>query len=582
MLRSPIIATLGHVDHGKTTLLDKIRGTSIQSKEAGGLTQHVGASYIPVEVIKKICGPLLEKFKIELKIPGLLFVDTPGHAAFITLRKRGGMVSDLAILVIDLNEGFQEQTDECIKILKEYKTPFVVAATKMDKITGWFPSENSCFLETYEKQRDFVKEELERKVYRLVSQLAERGFDSERFDRITNFRKQVAIVPCSGITGEGIPELLMVLAGLAQQFLSDRLEISGKARGVVLEVKETKGFGTTIDVILYDGSLRRGDYVVIGGKPPVVTKIRALLLPRPLQELRAEKQFMNVEEVHAAAGVKISAPGLENVVAGSPLIAVKDEKSIEKAKSAVQKEIEEIEFSRDVEGVVLKADTLGSLEALIKLAKDNGIPVRRAEVGNVNKQDVVEASSVKDDLRKVIFAFNVKVLEDAKILAKDLKVEVFMNNIVYKIFEDYQKWCFEKKEREMEEKLKRAKRPVKLRILPGCIFRTSKPCIVGVEVIKGVLKPGCVLVRKDGKIVGTVKEMQKEGKSIEEAKRGEKVAICMEEPVAGRTFKENDILVSFLSQNDLMLLKDVWGRISDEEKELIEELKSFYKKVELS
>ncbi|HKZ45260.1 MAG TPA: translation initiation factor IF-2, partial [archaeon] len=311
MIRSPIIVCVGHVDHGKTTLLDKIRGTTVTKLEPGELSQHVGASYIPVGVVKNFCGELLSKMKIELNIPGLLLLDTPGHAAFITLRKRGGAISDIAILVVDITEGFQEQTDESLKILKEFKTPFVVAATKVDKVSGWYPYNNECFLESSSKQREETRDEVEKKLYNIVSQLAERGFDSERFDRIEDFKKQIAIVPVSGISGEGIAELLVVLSGLAQQFLKDRLELSNVAKGTVLEVKDVVGFGTTIDVILYDGWISKNDYLVIGGKSPIVTKIKALLRPRPLQELRVEKQFESVDKVYAASGIKIAASDLE-------------------------------------------------------------------------------------------------------------------------------------------------------------------------------------------------------------------------------------------------------------------------------
>jgi len=237
MIRSPIIVTVGHVDHGKTTLLDKIRGTTVTKLEPGMLSQHVGASYIPIETINKICCELLKKMKIEITVPGLLLLDTPGHAAFITLRRRGGAVSDLAILVVDITEGFQEQTDESLAVLKEYKTPFVVAATKVDKIPGWHHHPNACFLDSFEKQREDVKNEVEKKIYQLVSQLSERGFNSERFDRVENFTKHVSIVPCSSISGEGISELLMVLAGLSQQFLKKRLETSNKGICAVLELK---------------------------------------------------------------------------------------------------------------------------------------------------------------------------------------------------------------------------------------------------------------------------------------------------------------------------------------------------------
>ncbi len=571
-IRSPIIVTVGHIDHGKTTLLDKIRGTSVVKSEPGEITQHVGASYVPVSTIQKICGDLLEKFKVKLEVPGLLFIDTPGHAAFTSLRKRGGSIADLAILVVDVTEGFKEQTDESLLILKQFKVPFVVAATKIDKIHGWFAFKDSTFLESFEKQSDWVKEELENKIYLLISQLAERNFDSERFDRVKDFRKQIAIVPVSGLTGEGIPELLMVLAGLAQQFLKHRLKVSGVAKGNILEVKEVKGLGLTIDVILYDGTLRKGDYIVIGGKEPKVTKIRALLKPQPLKELRVEKKFESVEEISAAAGIKILAPNLEDVVAGSPFIGVKEEKDVEKAKEMLKKEVEEVEFSREINGIIIRADTLGSLEALIKMSSEKKIPIRKAEVGSPKKEDLIELQNIEDRFKRVIFAFNVKVSEEIRQMANSFGIKIFESNIIYRLFEEYEKWCEEEKEREIQSKLESVVRPVEIRVLKGCIFRTSKPCIVGIEVLRGFLQPKTPLKRKiDGRFIGRVKEIQKGGKSIKRVLPGEKVAISMEEPIAGRTFKEGDVLISIISDKDKKILKEVFERLSESERELLKE-----------
>jgi len=570
-IRSPIIVCAGHVDHGKTTLLDSIRGTAVTKLEPGMISQHVGASYIPIDVVKKTCGQLLEKFKIKIDIPGLLFVDTPGHAAFTTLRKRGGAVSDLAILVIDINEGFQEQTDESLIILKEYKTPFVIAATKIDKIPGWHSIKNACVIDSLKEQRNDIKDELDKKIYNIVSQLVERGFDAERFDRIENFRKQIAIVPCSGITGEGVSELLMVLSGLAQQFLKDRLKLSERCRGTILEVKDVRGFGTTIDTIIYDGSLKKGNYLVIGGKEPIVTKIKALLTPRPLQELRIEKQFDSVDEVKAAAGIKIAAPDLDKVIAGSPIVVVKDEAEIEPVILELQKEIEEVQFSKEIDGVVVKADTLGSLEAMIKLLKEENIPIRKAEVGQINKSDIMEMQNIKDDLHRVVLTFNVKPLADIEELAKDMKIKIFYNNIIYRLIEEYNEWCHQRKERELTEKLQMVIRPAKVKILKGCIFRSSKPCIVGVEVLAGVLKPGALL-KRENKIIGKIKELQREGQNIMEAKTRDRVAISMDEPIAGRTINEDDVLITVISAEDKKILQEIYDKLTEDEKALLEEL----------
>ena len=573
-IRSPIISTLGHVDHGKTTLIDKIRGTSVAKSEPGSITQHVGASFIPLKTIEKICGDLLEKFKIKLEVPGLLFIDTPGHRAFTSLRKRGGSIADLAILVIDINEGFQEQTDESLFILKEFKVPFVVAATKIDKIYGWKDQKTNSFLESISKQNEFVKEELDKKIYFLISQLMERGFNAERIDRVKDFTKEIVIVPVSGITGEGIAELLLILSGLAQKFLKDKLKLSNTAKGIVLEVKETKGLGRTIDIILYDGKVKRGDYLVIGGKDPIVTKVRALLVPRPLQELRVEKKFMNIEEINAAAGVKIFAPNLENVIAGLPLIAVSDEKEIEKAKELLKKEIEEVEFSSEREGVIIRADTLGSLEALIKLLKEENIPIRKAEVGSPKKEDVIEAKNLEDRYKRVVFAFNVKVSEEIKELAKSFGVKIIEGNIIYRLLEEYKEWFEKERRKEIEEKLASINRPVRLYVLPGFVFRHNNPAIVGVEVIAGYLTKGTRLKReKDGKNVGKIKEIQKEGKSLEFALPGDKVAISIEGGNVGRNFDEGDYLITDFSERDKQILFELFNELTESEKQLLNELK---------
>jgi translation initiation factor 5B len=571
-IRQPIVSVLGHVDHGKTLLLDTIRGTRVQAGEAGGITQHVGASSIPIDTIKKICGPLMDRIGGDITIPGLLFIDTPGHEAFTTLRKRGGSVADLAILVIDINEGFQPQTDESLTFLKEFKTPFVVAATKIDRIAGWNPKKGS-FLKNLANQRDDVKDELERKVYSIVAQLAERGINAERFDRfekIEDFTKSVAIVPCSGLKGEGVPELLMVLTGLAQQFLKNKLEVSDTGKGTVLELKEVRGFGPTVDVIIYDGIVRREDYIVIGGKKPIVTKVKALLRPRPLKELRVEKQFESVDSVSAATGIKIAAPNLSGVIAGSPIVAVRKEEDVDAAKKEVQKEVEEVEFEKDIQGIIVKADTLGSLDAVVKMMQAENIPIRKAEVGSVDKQDVIEAGNVKDKLKRIVLAFNVHALADADALAKDTKVKIFSNNIIYKLMEDYKDWRLHRKEREIEEKLSSVQRPVKVKILKGCIFHAAKPCIVGVEVT-GYLKTGVKLKNESGKTIGKVKGIQKEGKGIDVAKTGDKVAISMDEPVAGRTINEGDVLVAALTENDRKTLKEVYDKLTVDERLLLQE-----------
>jgi len=569
-IRSPIVITVGHVDHGKTTLLDCIRGTTVTRMEPGELTQHIGASFIPKRVIENLSKDLLQKMKFSIEIPGLLFIDTPGHAAFISMREKGCNVADLAILVVDINEGFQEQTHESLKILKEYKLPFIVAATKIDKIPGWKDQKTTSFLESISKQSEDVVEELDKRIYMIVSSLAEYNFDSERFDRITDFTKQVAIVPVSSMTKEGIAELLALLAGLAQKFLKEKIKCSGKTKGIILEVKEVKGLGLTLDVILYDGKLSREDYLIIGGKEPIVTKVKALLLPRPLQEIRVEKKFINVDEVTAAIGVKVVAQNLEKAIAGMPIRATKDEKEIPKLIEEVKIE-KYVEFEKDPNGVIIKADTVGSLEAMVKLLKEAGVPIRKADIGNITREDFIEGELIQDKYRKAILAFNIKVDEQTINEAKNFGLKIFGSNIIYRIIDEYKQWIEEEKRKEIETKLETLPRPVRVRVIPGAIFRNSKPAIFGVDVLEGTLKPGIAL-KREGKVIGTVKEIQSEGRTIPQAIKGERVAISIEDAVVGRNVFENDVLVSDLSREDIEKLKEVSDYLRDDEKKLLTEI----------
>lgn len=566
-LRTPIVAVLGHVDHGKTTLLDKIRNTRVVAKEAGGITQHIGATEVPIELIKEICKDLWPK---NITIPGLLFIDTPGHKAFTNLRKRGGALADLAILVVDVNEGFKPQTEEALMILRTFKTPFVVAANKIDKIPGWQSFENQPFLKSFQQQDDVVKQRLENKIYDLIGELYKYGFSADRFDRIRDFTRTVAIVPVSALTGEGIPELLLVLVGLAQRYLEKnlRLHVEGKAKGTVLEVKEEKGLGMTMDVIIYDGTLRVGDKIAIGGvNGVVVTHVRGILKPRPAQEIRVESKFKSVKEVTAAAGVKIVAPGIENVVAGSEFEVVESEEDVKKFEERIRKEIEEVTIKTDEEGVVLKTDTLGSLEALVNELKEAGIPIKKAEVGDIDKRDVVEAAANRDEINRLVIGFNVKVLPGVEEEAARYGVRIFLDNIIYSLLDNVTSWREEQKRLREKQKIESLIKPCKIQLLKDFIFRRSKPAIVGVKVLAGELRRDVKLIKPDGTPAGSVRSIQKAGENIPVATEGDEVAIAIDGVTIGRHLDGNEILyVDIPEKHAKIIERDLLDSLSEEAK----------------
>lgn len=576
MIRQPIVAIMGHVDHGKTLLLDKIRGTAVAAKEHGGITQAIGASIIPIDTVKKVCGPLLGSLKVT--IPGLLFVDTPGHAAFNSLRKRGGNLADIAILVVDVNEGFKPQTIESMEILKAFKTPFIIAANKIDLISGWRPEKGESILKKIAEQNDQVQQELDKKVYEIVGKVYEFGLEAERFDRVDDYTKQIAIVPTSAITGDGIAELLMVLTGLAQRFLEKKLvvDIKGAAQGTVLEVKEERGLGKTMDTIIYNGSLKVGDNIVVGGMSgPITAKVKALFLPAPLAEMREKRtKFKSVKEVHAANGVKIVAPGTEDVVSGMPMKGA--DGNIDAAKEEVQAEVKEVLTEATAkEGIIIKADSLGSLEALAVLLKEKEIPVQKASVGVITKRDLsdAEANYEKDPLRAVILGFNIPMPT-----AVPETVKVIAHPVIYKVIEDYEEWL-DKTKKEMElVAMGVLTKPCKVKLLKGYVFRQNNPAVVGVEVVTGTLTNNIRLMNPEGKILTSLKGIQHEQKNIESAERGKQVAISLPDVTVGRQIKEGDILYSFISEEDFKKFKEYKQYLTDEEKDLLKEIASIMRR----
>ncbi len=573
VIRSPIVCVLGHVDHGKTTLLDAIRGTAVASKEAGKITQMIGASYLPVETIERISEPVRGVFRTTLKIPGLLFIDTPGHEAFTNLRERGGSIADLAVLVVDISQGFQPQTIESVKILKYCKTPFIIAANKLDLVSGWKSQGTYSFLESFAKQPEHVKAAADDKIYSLMGQLSEHGFDCERFDRVEDYTKQVGIIPISSKTKEGLAELLLLIAGLSQKYMEGRLELrEGTGKGTVLEVKEEKGLGTTIDVILYDGSLAKGQEIAyLTGLGVQRTKIRALLEPN-LSPKSSKDKYAYLDSVHAAAGVKILAPGLEGTIPGSPLVSVTD---FERQKREIESHASCLIFEGGEKGVSVKADSLGSIEALLNLLKKGGIAVRKAGVGPVTRKDVMEAASVAHRSRfdGAVLAFNTQVLKDAREESAEAGVPIIWSNVIYKLVEDYGEWKREETEKEKRELMTALPWPSKIKALPGHFFRLSKPAVFGVEVLCGKIRKGNSLMDAHGKILGEIKTVQSEGKSIDEASAGMKVALSSEQIVLKKDLREGDVLYSFMSRRQLSAWGEKTHSLSEKENELLEEIR---------
>ena len=604
-LRQPVVVVLGHVDSGKTSLLDKIRGTGVQAREAGGITQHIGASFFPIDTIKQITGVLYERLtKTDEQIPGLLFIDTPGHEVFANLRSRGGSAADIAIVVTDVNKGFEPQTIESIDILKKRKVPFVVALNKVDMLSGWkgkkkgdlyvakkkqnktittktttaSSSTNLTFItEEIKKQDSDIVTLLDEKIYTVVGSLSRMGFTSEAFWRIKEFDKELAIVPISAVSGVGIPELMTVLVGLTQQYLKKRLERRDDyVRGIILEIKEEQGLGPSANMILLDGTIKQGDMIMAAKRDEIIlTKVKALLLPKPLDEMRDPRdKFRSVNEVISAAGLKIISPDLEGILAGSPLYVLKNKEDETKIRHLIESEVKDTFINNTNSlGVILKCDTIGSLEAIIDMLKKENIPIQTADIGNITRRDVLASSAVRDKDRYlgVVLGFNVKVLEDAKKESTERQLQIFNEPIIYNLVRNYTDWVNYQKEHADSIIFNEIPPICKIQFLKGFVFRRNDPAVFGAEIIEGKLRQKIHIINENGTKVGVIHQIQDKGKNLEQATKGMQVAVSIRGPTIGRQINEGDVFFTDLnSRQAKLLIERFLHRLNEEEKKIFD------------
>ena len=581
--RQPIVAVLGHVDHGKTSLLDHVRSlgeqsrSSVMDREAGGITQHIGATEVPSDVLNRLCAPLLGGKTFDS--PGLLFIDTPGHHSFSSLRSRGGSLADIAILMVDIMEGCRPQTKESLRILKQSKTPFVVAANKVDRIHGWDAEDGRSMAISMRGQSKESLGLFDQRYWELVGQFAEEGFNLERYEKIKDFTKEIAMVPISAREGEGIQDLLAVVIGLAERYLSDQLtDVDGSVEERVLEMKEERGLGKTLDLILHRGSIRKGDEIVlVSDRGGISTHVKGLFSPRGMSEMRdAGDRWDNTEAAYAAAGVKISAPSLDGVLVGTTLRVVNSDEERSAAIASADEEAN-LSIELDEEGVCIKSDTVGGLEALAKELREVGVPIREASIGKVSRRDVRSAEASSDPLYRIIMAFSTEILEEAEdeISSSEAGVKHIGSDIIYRILEEREEWVEARKNELEEESREIVVYPGRIMLLPDHTFRVSKPAVVGVRVLAGRVHIGQGLL-KDGNRVGRIKSIRSGQESLKEARQGAEVAISVDGVTVGRQIEEGDILLVDIPESHARKLRKL--EMTPVEEEVYEELLSIHRK----
>ena len=576
-MRQPVVVILGHVDSGKTSLADALRGTGVQAREVGGITQEIGASFFPMQTLREICGPLLDRAGGELQVPGLLMIDTPGHAVFSNLRLRGGSAADIAILVVDVLKGLENQTLESIDILKQRRVPFLVALNKIDMIVGWRKGSKGQLLDVMKEQVPEWNDELEERLYNVVGGLSRLGFQSDAYYRVKDFHQQVSIVPVSARAAVGMPEMLAMLIGLAQQFLKGKLRIPGSmsGRGIILEMQEEVGIGETANVILTEGTLNVGDSIGLVRKDGAFkSKVKALFMPKPLDEMRDPRdRFTPVDSVYAAAGVKLVSPDLAGVIPGTSVASFKTDKEFQALRAEMEKELSNIVVKTDNMGVIVKAGSIGGLEALLRMLEERGIPVRGADIGDISKNDIVDAHVVgeHDPYLGAILGFDAKVLPEAKDYVGTSPI--FVSGIIYEVIDNYVNWAAAKREADEKAALSSLTRPARLKVIPGTFFRRNDPAVFGVEIEAGRLRPKVRLMSVEGAELGTVEQVQDQGKALPEAKEGDKVAISVDGPTLGRQVKENDTIYTLPRSHEARMLRTkLSGSLTDRERAVLDEI----------
>lgn len=581
---------------GKTKLLDKIRQTNVQEGEAGGITQQIGATYFPSDAIEKKTAVLKDKVE-KCKVPGLLIIDTPGHESFTNLRSRGSSLCNIAILVVDIMHGLEPQTLESIRLLRDRKTPFIVALNKIDRLFQWDPRPDNSFQDSLQRQKKSVKQEFENRLQQTIVAFAEQGLNAALYYKNPNFARYVSLVPTSAHTGEGIPDMLNLLISLTQQRMSEQLMYVSTLECTVLEVKVIEGLGTTIDVVLVNGYLHEGDKIVVCGlNGPIVTQVRALLTPQPLRELRVKSQYVHHKSVKAALGVKISAPDLEKAIAGSRLLVCGPDDDEEDLMEEVMSDLTNLmsTIDRTGHGVWVQASTLGSLEALLEFLRTSKIPVSGINIGPVHKKDVVKASVMLEKAPEyaVMLCFDVKVEKEAEDMAEEMGMKIFKAEIIYHLFDRFVEYNNAMTEQKRKEQAPTAVFPCVLKMVPRAIFNKKDPIIMGVDVVEGTLRLGtpiCVVrpnpetKEREVTTLGKVTSIEQNHKTLEMVKKGGGgggVAIKIEQPVYensktyGRHFDENDEFYSKITRQSINVLKESFRNdLSKEEWALVVKLK---------
>lgn len=490
--RPPVVTIMGHVDHGKTSLLDAIRKSSITSGEAGGITQHIGA------------------YQVEKNGKKITFIDTPGHAAFTEMRARGAAITDIVIVIVAADDGVMPQTKEAIDHAKAAKVPIIVAINKIDK-----PNAN---------------------IEKVMTEMTEAGLTPDKWGGDTTF------VNISALTGEGIDELLETILLIAE-LRELKANPNRYALGTVIEAKLDKNVGSIVTLLIQNGTLRIGDPIVVGTSFGKVRTLKNDLGVEIVEALPSTPVEITGVNSVPSAGDKFMAFETEKQAK-----SIADARS-EKAKQMQNKNTNSLSlddlFSKIESGVkeiniILKADVKGSEEAVknaLEKIDVKGVKttVIRSGTGTITESDVVLANASS----AIIIGFNVRPSSKTKELAKEYNVDIRLYNIIYKVIEELEVAMKGMLDPEYEEKILGEAEVRQL-------FRFSKVgTIAGSYITNGIIKQNSkARLIRDGVVLydGVIASIQREKDSVKEVKQGFECGITLEN---FNDIKEKDVIEAY-------------------------------------
>lgn len=590
---TPICSVLGHVDVGKTKLLDYLRST--HTKEVSGITQQIGTTVFDKESLQKLCGKLGE----ELEVDRLIMIDTPGHSNFTTMRQVGAVISNLVIVVVDINKGLEEETKRCLKFVKEnHDTNFVIALNKLDRIYGWNPTENAPLKRAFNKNKA-VMDTVKDNINRIICQLAELEINACAYYDNKDLSTFVSMIPLSAQTGEGIPDLILVISKMMVR-ATKKLEenpISQYTFGYFLDKRyeeRTGNFNVSINI---NKELNFGDRLVIVDRDDknmqYESVVKSLVSSSEGKEMKDKSRYKTIQNVNGTAGLGIflndditPSPGSMYAVTTGLSDSEKDEliRLMQENMSCTSSNLM-CQYDKKEYGVFLYAPSLNILSALISIVNEQKIPIMDHCVGRLTRQTVIKINGVYERMDveheinyvqryKTILVFNPVAEKENPLdgiesnvvgMCNQNKITMIGEKTVFKVLEKYKEYV-DNCDVKFHNKYKNIGDSFQLKILPEFVFMKTTPLLFGIRVVKGQFKVGTLVVAVKGDqqiLLGNVTSIQKNKKNVDTMKVGDEICIRIESSgdklTFGEDFDDTFEIQRYITNEEKIVMKFIEG-----------------------